>query len=107
MSNSKKKGYIGEYNLRKLAEKMGYDVVWHNEDPEKPDMSLMKNGVELVVECKYRKSVPKTIYDYINQDESSNCVIMKKIGPKNRGKKWLVVMELEDFDKIIEEKTDG
>lgn len=99
MTNSYKKGYRGEKEMRELCEKQGFDVTWHNEDPDKPDLTF--NG--LTCEVKYKKSVPKSIYKWINKDKA-DCLAVKRV--EGRGKaprKWLITMRLEDFFKILKE----
>ena len=99
---SRSKGYRGEKAARELLKRLGYKVTWHNEDPDLPDLTAEKNGIPLLTEVKFRAGVPKTIYKYLNQDDSSDLALVKRVSNKDRGRPWLVIMDLDTFDEIID-----
>ncbi|MCF7886521.1 MAG: hypothetical protein K9M80_08500 [Candidatus Marinimicrobia bacterium] len=103
MTNSRKKGYIGEKKIRDYLKQNQYSVVWHNESPTLPDLTLKKNEIELKAEIKYQASVPKFLYKTLNQDETSDIGIVKRVSNQDRGRPWLVIMELDTFDEIIKQ----
>jgi hypothetical protein len=96
---SRNKGYRGEKEFRDKMDKEGLHVVWQAEDPRKPDVSLEN----LDIEIKYRKSIPKCIYEWL-EEKSADGVAMKRV--EGRGKMsypWVVCLRLEKFVSLLAE----
>ena len=91
---SRRKGYIGEKEFRDLCAESELKCVWTNEDPDEADVRV--NGMK--TEIKYRKTVPKSCYDWLNQDKS-DLLAMRRIGTKagDKGNEWLMVMPFHVF----------
>lgn len=53
------------------------------------------DGITLAIEVKARKSVPKTVYEWLGKHD---LLVMKKIGQKW---KWLIVMDLDLFLSLL------
>mgnify|MGYP003145743234 CR=1 FL=1 len=98
---SKKKGYQGEYIFRKLCEKYGLIVKWHNEDPYLPDVSLEGH----LGEVKYRGNVPKCLYDWLDE-KGAHFLAIKKVKKEPGGTQndWLIVMRWDLFFKFLKQK---
>jgi len=97
---SLRKGKRGEYLIRKLLEQHNIEVVNQAEDKYKPDIRIQYKDLSLDGEVKYRSSVPKCIYDWINE-KRADCLIMKRISSKDKGNDWLVVMRVDLFTKLL------
>lgn len=101
MINSKIKGKVGELTLVHELNDRGYNVertAQYNGKSADSEADLRGlNGIH--IECKVRER--HNVYDYINQvdrdkkDNELGCVFMKS----NR-KKWLVMMDLDDWIKL-------
>ena len=97
---SYRKGYLGEYKARKLLEKMGYKVVWQKEDPNKPDIRVVAkkhpNGIDKIpvgkdYEVKYRSSIPKSIYRWL-EEKGADVLLVKRVNKKDgRSYPWLKI----------------
>jgi hypothetical protein len=97
---------MGEYQARKLLEDMGYRVTWQAEDQKKPDLHVVvpRGGkkekalslpIEQDWEVKYRSSVPKCLYDWL-EEKDADALLVKRVNPKdNRSYPWLVVRILK------------
>jgi Holliday junction resolvase len=96
---SRDKGVKGEREFDVLAQENGCTVARHNKDPNLPDMTLDK----LTCEVKYRKNVPKAVYDWLEQD-GADVVAMRRISTGDRGKPWLVVMRAGLFFELMENR---
>lgn len=102
MLNSKRKGKNGELMLVHELKDRGYDVERTAQyNGKAADSEADLRGIKGVhIECKVREK--HNIYDYIEQvdrDKKENelgCVFIKS----NR-KKWLVLMDLDDWDKLM------
>lgn len=98
---SRNKGYIGEYNARKLLEKMGREVTWQAEDPNKPDLLVDGENIEV----KYRASVPKCLYQWL-EEKGADTLMIKRVNKKDgRSYPWLIVRKLDDEKKETGEKA--
>ena len=92
MSGSqRRKGYKGEYDWRKYCEGLGLRVVWHNEDPHKPDTTIN----DFTCEVKVGQQIPKKIYDFLKQD-GADMVAMKK-----DREDWVILLTKEAFEQLI------
>ena len=89
---SRNKGYRGELAARKFLEKKGFAVEWLAEDPSKPDLRVEGEYWEI----KYRASVPKCIYDWL-EEKNADCLMVRRVNKKDgRSYPWLLIYSLEE-----------
>ena len=89
----------GEREFDLIAQENGCTVLRHNEDPDAPDMTLD----DITCEVKYRSTVPKAVYDYLEQD-GADVAAMRRISKTERGNGWLVVMRAGLFFELAENR---
>lgn len=88
---SRTKGYLGEYEWRKLVESAELPIIWHNEDPNRPDTTV----AGLTCEVKRGSHIPKTIYDWLEYQEADILAVRRD------RKEWLVVVRADLFLKML------
>ena len=91
---SRNKGYRGELEVRKILNKFEIENIWQAEDPTKPDINVER---KFELEVKNRKSVPKCVYQWL-EEKQSNFLAMRRV--EGTGRKiypWLIVMNFEEF----------
>ena len=96
MSNgkSRKKGWRGEYEFRKMCEEAGMKVVWHAEDPNLPDLSINGGSCEV----KFGSHVPKKFYKWL-KDKNASLLAVRRVSSKERKLPWLLIIRAKDFIK--------
>jgi len=95
MSNpSKKKGYLFEAELKKKFRKAGFTCE-RLAQPNQPDLYLEGFGF---IEAKCRAKEFKSIYDYLDK---CHALIIKRQSNKDKGRKALVVIDLETFIHLL------
>lgn len=94
---SRNKSYRGEKEFRDLAKEKDLYITWHNNDPKLPGVTV--EG--LTGEIKYRKSVPKTPYKWLEQDDADFIAMKRVEGQGKPARDWLVLLRLDDFWELM------
>jgi len=103
VTNSYKKGYKGEKDWRELCEKNGQEIIWNNEDPDYPDVTINHSWKILKSEVKSRKAVPKSIYKWLDEKDANILASRRVEGRGHPARDWLVTMRAELFFEMLEE----
>ena len=107
MTNSKQKGSRGERQCRDVWKKHGYEDAHRSQQfSGKGESSADLEGIDpkLHIECKVGYTY-KTIYDFLEQakrDAKEGQIPI--VNCKMDRRKWLCVIDLEDFIEIWKEK---
>lgn len=97
---SLRKGKVGEYKARKYLESLGHVVVVQAEDANAPDFRIVKGmyggyNLDENWEVKYRSSIPKCLYDWL-EEKSADALVIRRVNKKDgRSWPWLIVRKLE------------
>jgi len=94
-SKSRRKGARGEHEIVKILTEAGIDA-------EKISRSgydgLDVETLGRQAEVRRRETVPTTFYNWLEENEDSEFLFVRR-----SRKPWLVVMEVEDFIKLVHE----
>ena len=93
---SRRKGYMGELEARKLCKRQGFSVRWHPEDPTYPDITLDE---KITCEIKYGTQIPKTLYKWF-KEKGADVLLIRRVSKNDKMLPWLVVMKVDLFSTI-------
>lgn len=93
---SRRKGYIGEYNFRKLCKNHGFWTVWHNQEREKPDLTFMDNTT---CEIKYSSVVPIRFYKWF-EEKKPDILATKRVVRGEPTRNWLITMKATEYFRL-------
>lgn len=105
MTNSKRKGKVGELELAHFLTEAGFPArrgQQYSGSPDSPDV-VCESLEDLHIECKRIESGHGSTYKWLEQsrEDSGEDQIPIVCHRKNR-KKWLVTLELEDFLELYQ-----
>ena len=110
--NSREKGARGERALAKKLREYGYEAYRGQQYSGKGNADVETNMGDIHIECKYTGKGHGMLYDWIAQSKRDAkgkempVVFHKYISKKERGRSWLVTLELDDFMALWSDKVE-